>query len=371
MDTNANPRFIPDIDAVYQRLQVTPDFLKARWKEEIAIDSTSVDQLRQASRPFGSLPLIVLTQSEAAGPDPSTSGFVKSHEKVAALSTIGEDRIVADSSHNIPFDQPYAVIIAINDVLNRMLPDSPYQSKQKDAPPDLLNPFHTRSPWRLVVTASAPVKDYNDSDAPGALSLCLQRSASEPCVFDLTTPAAAKSPDDSPGWEPHYLLDAEVVYPKGPKAAPLLMLVTASFYSGDGDQLITTQLLRYDASHDEFQRVFSQQRGHNNNQEIRFITGGPLRGDVISAKPMQHRPYGFEIVVNALSSAGTYREILRFRSATLYGDGNHLAVIDSEMPTIQRRLGMWKPGQPLPAPATLDGKPCDKPVLKHSELWCD
>jgi pimeloyl-ACP methyl ester carboxylesterase len=119
VDDKPNTRYSPDIDAVYQRLQLTPSYLKARWKEEVAISGSSADQLREASRTYGALPLIVLTQSEAAGPNPSTSGFVKAHEKLAALSTIGEDRIVGDSSHNIPFDQPAAVIKAINDVLDQ------------------------------------------------------------------------------------------------------------------------------------------------------------------------------------------------------------------------------------------------------------
>ena len=120
VDDKPNMRYSPDIDAVYQRLQLRPSYLKARRKEEIAIGGSSADQLREASRTYGAVPLIVLTQSEAAGPHPSTSGFVKAHEKLAALSTIGEDRIVGDSSHNIPFDQPDAVVKAIDDVLAQL-----------------------------------------------------------------------------------------------------------------------------------------------------------------------------------------------------------------------------------------------------------
>ena len=120
VDDKPNTRYSAEIDAVYQRLQLTPNYLKARWKEEVAIGGSSADQLREASRSYGTLPLIVLTQSEAAGPNPSTSGFVKAHEKLAALSTIGEDRIIPDSSHNIPFDQPEAVVKAIEDVLDRV-----------------------------------------------------------------------------------------------------------------------------------------------------------------------------------------------------------------------------------------------------------
>ena len=76
-------------------------------------------------------------------------------------------------------------------------------------------------------------------------------------------------------------------------------------------------------------------------------------------------PYGYWIVVNSLTPAGNYRQVLRYRSATLYNDGNPLAVIDSEMPNIERRLGLWAPGQPLPTPAR-----CAKPRLVKLELWC-
>jgi len=238
---------------------------------------------------------------------------------------------------------------------------------------DLHKPFHTRSPWRLVVTEGVPVKDYGDNDAPGALTLCLHKGPAGPCVSDpVTLPLRAPTPDYAIAWEPHYLRIAKVVYPRGPTAAPFLLLVTGSLYSGDGDQVVATQLLAYDDGRDAFRRVYSKSTDHNNNQEIRFIDHGPLRGSVITAEPQDRLPYGYWIVVDTLSQAGAYRQSLRYLSATRYADGNPLAVIDSEMPTIERRLGLWKPGEPLPSPAAAgDGKPCVKPTLRHSELWCD
>ncbi|HEY1710547.1 MAG TPA: hypothetical protein VGG10_19915 [Rhizomicrobium sp.] len=42
------------------------------------------------------------------------------------------------------------------------------------------------------------------------------------------------------------------------------------------------------------------------------------------------------------------------------------------MPNIQRRLGLWAPGAPIPTPARNGGShACPKPVLKHTELWCN
>lgn len=238
---------------------------------------------------------------------------------------------------------------------------------------DLAKPFQTRSPWRLVVTEGAPVKDYGDNDAPGALTLCLQKGSAGTCLSEpVTPPPSASAGAASNVWEPHYLLTAKVVYPNGPTRAPLLLLVTGSLYSGDGDQVVSTQLVRYDADRDEFRRVFSQRTGHNNNQETRFIVEGPLRGSVITAEPQQKPPYGYWVVVNTLSSAQAYRQALRYVSATRYNDGNPLAVIDAEMPNIQSRLGLWKPGEPLPAPSSAgNSKPCIKPTLRHSVLWCE
>ncbi len=167
-------------------------------------------------------------------------------------------------------------------------------------------------------------------------------------------------------------MTAKVVYPRGPKAAPFLLIITGSLNSGDGDQIVATQLVAYDADHDAFRRVYEKSAGHNNNEEVRFVTEGLLRGSVITAEPQEHRPYGYWIAVNSLTATGAYRQVLRYRSATLYNDGNRLAVIDSEMPNIERQLGLWKPGQPIPTPSPGgNAKPCLRPTLRHTELWCD
>lgn len=237
---------------------------------------------------------------------------------------------------------------------------------------DLTKSFQTRSAWRFVVTEGPQVKDYGNVDAPGALTLCLHKGPSGPCVSEpVTPPLRITTPDDPIAWEPHYLISAKAVYPRGPKAAPFLLIVTGSLLSGDSDQIVFTQLVTYDAVQDAFRRIYVKSTGHNNNQEIRFVADGPLRGSVITAEPQEYLPYGYWIAVNQLTSSGAYHQVLRYGSATLYNDGNPLAVIDSEMVNIERRLGLWKPGDPIPAPNRGDGKACLKPVLRHSELWCD
>ncbi|HEX3888435.1 MAG TPA: hypothetical protein VHW05_13135 [Phenylobacterium sp.] len=235
---------------------------------------------------------------------------------------------------------------------------------------DLSQAFHARSPWRLVVTEGPPTQDYGEGDAPGALTFCLRKGPAGPCVSAPITPPPRTVPAGDPAWEPHYLFKAKLVYPRGQKAAPYLLIVTGSLNSGDGDQIIATQLVAYNAARDRFHRVYADSTGRNNNEEIRYIEHGPLRGSVIDAEPQDHRPYGYWIVVDSLTSAGAYRQVLRYQSATRYNDGNPLAVIDSEMPNIERRLGLWKPGQPIPTPGLDGGKACPNPMLRHTELWC-
>jgi hypothetical protein len=234
-------------------------------------------------------------------------------------------------------------------------------------PIDLVNIFHTRSAWRLVVTQGPPTTDYGDEPAPGALHICLQKAASAPCAPDslpMPPPADGKSYN---GWEPHYLNVARPVYLQGRSMPPLLLIVTASMYAGDGGRLVATQLFKYDRDTDSFARIYAHSTGTNNDEEVRFISSGPLSGDVISAEPSGNAPYAFWIEVNTFTPVRTYSRVLRYRSATRYGDGNPLGVIDSEMPNIERRLGLWKPGMPLPTPTNTA---CVKPYLKRGELWC-
>ena len=235
------------------------------------------------------------------------------------------------------------------------------------APMDLKAPFHTRSPWKLVVKQAPDTEDYGGNPAPGAIDICLQKSPADAC---LQKPVAADS--TPPGmepllWGPHYLEVAKPVYPNGPSGAPLLQIVTASLHGGDGGQAVVSQLLKYDADRDAFERIYFQSTGTNNNQEVRFVDRGPLRGGVITAEPTGNAPFAYWITVSRLTPQGAYRQALRYRSATGYNDGNPLAVIDSEMPAIEQRLGLWRPGSPLPLPA---GKSCPKPHLKRGALWC-
>ena len=231
---------------------------------------------------------------------------------------------------------------------------------------DLAGPFATRSAWRFTAAQGPAIDDPTGGvgdKAPGAVRLCLRRDASGPCDPQLQATLRAGLEDDLFA-QPHYLNTARIV--QGAAGAPLLLVQTASLHSGDGDQLVFTQALAYRRGADAFVRVYGHPTGRNNNQEVRYIEKGPLKGDIISVEPTENAPFGFWVSVNTLASGEAYREVLRYRSATRYGDGNPLSVIDSEMANIQQRLGVWRPGSPLPLPA---GR-CPTPHLIHMELWC-
>ena len=237
---------------------------------------------------------------------------------------------------------------------------------KKIAEVDLAAPFHARSAWRFVVVQGPPAPDDMADLASGLVAMCLRPSPQAAC-----DPALDRLPDyprsaGDPAWPPHELQAAELVYPRGRSAPPLFLVRTGSEISGDGDQVVATQVLAYRPKTDGFERVYEHATGHNNNQEVRFIAAGPLRGDMVSVEPAEKAPYGFWLTVSALTPAYTYRQVLRYLSATRYGDGNPLAVIDSEMANIESRLGLWRPGAPLPLPAGA----CPKPRLVSMELWC-
>ncbi len=231
---------------------------------------------------------------------------------------------------------------------------------------DLSKPFATRSPWRLTATQGPEIADPTGMEGvvPGPILACLRKGGDQSCSSDLGKPLHVGRESDLFD-EPHFLQTAQVVRPRGPSARALLLVQLASVQSADGDQRVATQLLAYDRARDGFVAVFTHVTGRNNNQEVRYIDKGPLRGAVVTAEPTENAPFGYWIAVNALTPAYGYRQTLRYRSATRYGDGNPLAAIDSEMPNIQQHLGLWRPGKPLPVP-----KGCAKPRLLKMELWC-
>ena len=227
--------------------------------------------------------------------------------------------------------------------------------------------FETRTPWRFIATqdpdVNIEISDPRDM-LPGEIKLCLTNDDGKTCRADFRHAMSIGGELDLYS-DPHYLNKVEVVHLRE-NGRSFLLLQIASLPSVDGDSINVTRVLKYDRANDRFVDVYRHLTGHNNNQEVRYIASGPLRGAIISAEPTENAPFGYWVTVNRVGPTTTYRPVLRYRSATRYGDGNQLPVIDSEMPAIRERLGLWRRGQPLPLPS--DG--CAKPQLRKMELWC-
>ncbi len=232
---------------------------------------------------------------------------------------------------------------------------------------DLSKPFHLPSGASFTATQGPEVPGILGDPAPGAITLCVRVSRSAPCTPDLDDGLKIDGKRDLFS-DAHFLDRARLVSPRGPKALPIFHVQISSFHSGDGDQRRLAEIVAYRADARRFEIIFHEQFGRNNNEEVRYIDSGPLKGAMISAQPTD-KPlgyWGYIVTVHRLTGAYRYRQVLRYRSSTRFADGNPLAVIDSEMPNILRRLGLWRPGQPLPL---LEGR-CPHPHLVKTELWC-
>lgn len=232
---------------------------------------------------------------------------------------------------------------------------------------DLSKPFSTREAWCFIATQGPPVDTASGlGKESGEIQLCLRAAPSAPCDPHLLNTLRTASYANDYFTQPHYLKAVKIVYPRGSAEQPVLFVQTASMHSGDGDQVVLTQVLAYDSSQNRFLRTYKYATGTNENEEVRYISSGRLKGDIISVDPTENAPYGYWVTVNVLTPQYTYKTVLRYRSATHYGDNNPLAVIDSEMPNIEQRLGYWKPGMALPLPSG----GCPRPHLIRMELWC-
>lgn len=226
---------------------------------------------------------------------------------------------------------------------------------------DLTSPFGTTSHWTLTAARGPSTPDPSglNTSIPGIITLCLRSSARSGCAPDLLN-APPEMPDTEPAWLTTRRVDRVAILslPVGTR----LLVTTSGPHSANNSHWKLTQVLTYDHDKDRFHSVFIQKVGSNNNQEIRLIERGPLIGDIITAEPTPDAPYKYWITVFRQTS-GHYHAGLRFRSATPYGDGNPLAVIDAEMPNILEHLG--KP-HPLPGASAA----CPIPHLQKGALWC-
>lgn len=237
---------------------------------------------------------------------------------------------------------------------------------------DLTQPFHTRSQWSLLV-AKQPDAESSAVDGAGnqigAVSVCFVQNSRPDCsekLFEKEKPF--NSGDSTPRF--YELFASEVVFSGPEKTLPLLKIKTCSTRGANGNCVVFTFLIDYDRKADRFRVVFSNSTSRNNNQETRFVENGPLLGSIIVVDPTNNAPFTYFVEVYQRVSGADYSRVLKYRGRTGYGDGNLLAVIDSEMPQILSRLGFWKPGDALPVPPHMPAG-CKRLVMRKGVEWCE
>jgi pimeloyl-ACP methyl ester carboxylesterase len=119
-----DPRFGPNLTAAVMATETRPAYQRAQLSEfENGYSGVSFEQVRVARRFYGDMPLIVLSRTvdpatlPAVQQTPSLRILWELHEELTALSSRGEHRGVANTSHDIEIDQPGAVDQAVEDVL--------------------------------------------------------------------------------------------------------------------------------------------------------------------------------------------------------------------------------------------------------------
>jgi pimeloyl-ACP methyl ester carboxylesterase len=129
MNCVGNPaeNYGPALGAAVASATARPAYWRANVDEWNAI-KVSDEQLRKLRRPFGDLPVVVLTRgvSPYAVPGKPQSALNKAMEdenvaiqkEIAALSTRGRQRVVPGAGHVIHADKPEAVVDAVLEVLN-------------------------------------------------------------------------------------------------------------------------------------------------------------------------------------------------------------------------------------------------------------
>jgi pimeloyl-ACP methyl ester carboxylesterase len=119
----------PALGAAVASATTKPAYWRTVADEWDAI-TVSDQQLRKLRRPFGDMPVVVLTRgmSPYAVPGKPQSALNKAmedenaaiHKETAALSTRGRQRIVPGAGHVIHADKPEAVVDAVLEVLKQL-----------------------------------------------------------------------------------------------------------------------------------------------------------------------------------------------------------------------------------------------------------
>jgi hypothetical protein len=241
---------------------------------------------------------------------------------------------------------------------------------------DLTVPFHTQSAWSLVVTQEPDARDEI-----GKIHICFRHAGKAICPDILVhgrcdhldgkpnCPLGAKPNEDR--FEYNEWQGVAVFRPDERSQDPLLVATVMGNYSGPlgATGPVGPIIWAYRPDTDSFEEIFSGSRSSSVAEEVRLVASGPLAGDIVVNDRMDRRPYPYRIRVYQLLATRHYAKLLEYKSKAKYRDGNSLRVIDEEMPEIERRLGLWKPGDPLPVPPERPNG-CTSLVLRKGVEWC-
>ncbi len=240
---------------------------------------------------------------------------------------------------------------------------------------ELTQLFQTKSQWSLVI-AKQPDEESSFEDGGGrkvgAVSFCFVKNGVPDCSEERFLAKYREVNVSFVAGEPafHELLASGIVFSGPGRRLPVLQIQVCPYVGANGNCGVSTFLFAYDRNAEKFRVVFFNMTGRNNNEETRFVENGPLLGSVIVAKPTSRAPYVYLVDVYRRVSNRDYVLALQFRSKTRQGDGNPLAVIDSEMPEILRRFGFWKTGDALPVPPSMP-EGCKGLVIRQGLVWCE
>lgn len=130
-----HPQLSNAVDTAMQNNEATLKGRQADFSETENQFDASADQVRASRHSYGDLPLIVLTRGKWGQPKANATpeelvhrGAVIQawngvHDDIAKLSTRGVNEVVPGAGHAIQFDQPQAVIDAINSVVTQAAKD--------------------------------------------------------------------------------------------------------------------------------------------------------------------------------------------------------------------------------------------------------
>jgi len=125
----AIPTLSDEVNEALRKRFLSPSFWRAATSEWNAAEGASQDELREAHRHLGDIPLIVLTagRNMYSEFDPTKSDAIESewramHDELVRLSSRGVRRDVKDCGHNIQGERPDTVVQAVKEVARAGFP---------------------------------------------------------------------------------------------------------------------------------------------------------------------------------------------------------------------------------------------------------